>query len=1089
MNESVDLRVNYGRETIDDTTKWKQSAITFSTNHITNSKQQHFEISKELGDKLLCFCRGRNVNVFDILLPAFRILLHRYNNTTDIEAMRLTGSNVLSWCAVSQSDISGEMPFPSFVAETQSVIGANEKKALPDAGKIMFIVHDDATAEISVDGTDLVFAIDAISLEGIVRFNCNIHTPEAIAQLAAHYNQLLLSIISEPHQRIGTLPMLTEMECNALLHEFNNTARPYAADETVVGLFEQQVRKAPTNIALYLGDSTLSYNELNQRANQLARHLIEQGVKPNDNVALVVNRDFNMMIGMYAILKCGAAYVPITPDTPEDRQLYMLRQSDVKFILASIGHTLHHAIGGLVSIDMGNVDYGKYSLDNLGLHIKGTHLAYTIYTSGSTGEPKGVMIEHHSVTNLVTWVNTTYNVGASDRLLFITSMGFDLSVYDIFGMLAAGGGLVIAQKEEVPNANKISELLQRFQITFWDSVPSTMEHLVNRLSAVDKSYRQNWLRIVFLSGDWIPVRLPEKISTFFTNAKVISLGGATEGTVWSNFYPVEEPTGGWRSIPYGRPIANNSFYILNEQLQPVPYGVAGELYIGGVGVARGYANDPVKTDNSFVADPFTSQWGGRMYRTGDLGRMLPGGIMEFVGRKDSQVKIRGHRVELGEIESVIRQNKSISSVVVLLSEDKQQLVSYVVPEKYYDRDTVIAQLKKKLPGYMIPAKWVELTSMPLTANGKMDTKSLLRPDSQEPAKREFAAARNELEIVLVAVWQEVMQLDGISIDDNFFDLGGQSLLAVELVTEMEKKISKGLPVNILYKCPTISQLSTFIHKEAEGKKWKSLVTIKATGNKIPMYIVHGDGLSLSNFQNLAEHVDPEQPIFSLQPIGLNGAEEPLNSISEIARHYISEILEHNPEGPYALGGYSFGGYVAIEMKKQLDQMGKRVKMLAIFDTNAENVVYKKNWVTALPKRIKRQLPKFMFIAKSMVTRPLPTIQYQYTLFSKKFATLFYSLGIKEKPKLKGADMHINKINETHSKAFRDYHLAPFNDKVHLFRAKSRMYFVDDFEYLGWADYATQGVQVYEVPGEHSTIFDPPNVGELARSLQYALDNC
>jgi thioesterase domain-containing protein/acyl carrier protein len=522
----------------------------------------------------------------------------------------------------------------------------------------------------------------------------------------------------------------------------------------------------------------------------------------------------------------------------------------------------------------------------------------------------------------------------------------------------------------------------------------------------------------------------------------------------------------------------------------VPNGVVGELFIGGVGVARGYANDPVKTANAFFPDPFTDQWGGHMYRTGDLGRMLPDGNMEFIGRKDSQVKIRGHRVELGEIENVIRQNASVSKAIVLLSEDRNQLLAFIVPGKYYDRDTVIAFCKKKLPDYMVPAKWLEIDNLPLTTNGKTDTKTLLRIGSGKSTERNYMAPVTGLEKQLAGAWAEILQLEKVGVTDNFFDLGGQSLIAVELIHQMEKKTGKELPLNILYKCPTIAGLAAYMQQEPEKKKkWRSLVAMKPTGNKTPVYIVHGDGLSLSNFQNLSNYVDAEQPVFSLQPIGLNGVDEPLENLAEIASHYIAEIIEHNPDGPYMLGGYSFGGYVAIEMRRQLEAMGKIVKMTAIFDTNAENIAYTKGWAAALPKKIKRQVPKFLFIAQSIVTRPVTTIRYQYQLFSKRFDNLCYKVGIKQRPELKGIDLHINKINETHFRAFKKYQLSPFDDKVYLFKAQSRLYFVDDIKFLGWNNYARKGVEVYDVPGDHRTMFHPPYVSELARSLQHALDNC
>jgi thioesterase domain-containing protein/acyl carrier protein len=329
-------------------------------------------------------------------------------------------------------------------------------------------------------------------------------------------------------------------------------------------------------------------------------------------------------------------------------------------------------------------------------------------------------------------------------------------------------------------------------------------------------------------------------------------------------------------------------------------------------------------------------------------------------------------------------------------------------------------------------------------------------------------------------------MDKLGIDDNFFELGGHSLIAVQIMTNFEKKTNKRFPLAILYKYPTIRTFVDSMKEETEtGKIWKSLVPIKATGNKMPIYIVHGDGLNVLNFSPLANYVDKEQPIYGLQAYGLNGDETPLDDMSEIARHYINEMLEHNPNGPYAIGGYSFGGYVAVEMRKQLVAMGKDVKLLAMFDTNAETTIYNKNWSVKLPRKLKRQFPKLLFFTKSFFVRPFTTIKYQVAYF----AGVGQTIGLLKKPEATGIYIRFNKINEKHLVAFKKYTLEPFDGKVSLFRSNYRLYYVDDAQYLGWGGYALKGVTVYEVPGDHKTMFQLPHAKELAISLQKALDNC
>jgi len=874
------------------------------------------------------------------------------------------------------------------------------------------------------------------------------------------------------------------------LKGFNDTITPYSAHKTLNGLFEEQVLRQPAAIAIRYKDKAVSYLELNERANQLAHHLISQGIHPGENVGLLVKRTPEMITGMLAILKAGGAYVPVDPAYPAERQSYIIRQSSVKTVICNTGTTLPDILRECTFTDIGSLDLINYPTEDLHLNIDSKQLAYTIYTSGSTGVPKGVMIAHHSAVNLVEWVNNTYHVNTQDRLLFITSMCFDLSVYDIFGILSCGGSIVIADHDEVPDLGQLAEMMLTQKITFWDSVPTTMDYLIRRLENNDPTYVQQELRLVFLSGDWIPVNLPARIKKFFPNAQVVSLGGATEATVWSNYFDIDKTDPAWKSIPYGRPIYNNFFYILNDDLQPVSHGEQGELYIGGVGVARGYAGDAEKTAYSFIKDPFNQGCGGMMYRTGDLGRMMPDGNMEFMGRKDNQVKIRGFRVELGEIEQVILQHKPVQDAVVV-AQDKdglKQLAGYIVPTPRYDREAMIAYLKRKLPEYMVPHLWMEIGQLPLTANNKIDRKALPEIDITQQTGRNYVAPRNETEKKLAELWQQTLNADKVSIDDNFFDLGGQSLLAVQMLTGAGKLCNRILPINTIFKYSTIRELAEQLDSKTKTtEKYESLVAVKADGNKMPVYLVHGDGMNITNFTNIAAHVDKEQPIYALQPRGLDGKAETFDKMEAIAAHYIREVLLHNPAGPYAFAGYSFGGYVAIEMKRQLEAMGKTVKFTGIFDTDAGNLQYNKRWTSVLHKRVLRQFPKMIFIARSLLQNPRETIDYQMTLLQKKRTQKLMRRGKIQEPQLTGVAHTLNKIDKNHRIAFYNYELQPFHGILHLFKARKRIYFVDDPKQLGWAAYALDGVRVHDVPGDHKTMFLPPYDRELAQQLQQALD--
>jgi amino acid adenylation domain-containing protein len=873
-----------------------------------------------------------------------------------------------------------------------------------------------------------------------------------------------------------------------MFKEFNNTITPYPSDKTLVDLFEEQVIKTPDNIALRWGNATLTYSELNIQSNLLADYLLtKKNVLKGNNIGILVTRSPFVMIGMLGILKSGCAYVPIDPEYPVERQKYIIENSKISAVLHNLPAYYEVLKMDLDFIDISHIDLLAFSSENPQISFSSNQLAYTIYTSGSTGRPKGVMIMHHSAVNLIKWVNTRFQVDQKEILLFITSICFDLSVYDIFGMLSSGGSIVIAEQDQILDLAQLAGLLKTHQVTFWDSVPTTLDFLIRSLESKNVNYQQTELRLVFLSGDWIPLNLYHRIKKFFPNAEVISLGGATEATVWSNYYPITHIHPEWKSIPYGKPIDNNFFYILDEQLNTVPNGEQGELYIGGVGVAVGYANDLEKTNHSFIKDPFNKECGGIMYKTGDLGRMMEDGNMEFLGRKDQQVKIRGFRVELGEIESVIRKYPLVDQVIILAKDldGVKRLLGYIVPKPGYNHEDMLQFIRKNLPDYMVPALWMQLTELPVNANNKIDRNAL--PDIiKSNSEKELITPRNQPEADMAHIWKQVLEVSEISMDDNFFDLGGQSLIAVELISEVEKKFKIKMPISILFKYPTIEALVKNI--AINETNYQSLIPIKASGSKIPLYIVAGDGINIINFKNLADNLDKEQPVYSLQPRGIDHKEEIKDeTIEEIATHYVNELIQHHPSGNFAISGHSFGGYVAVEIKHQLEKKGRQVTMFGIFDTDANNILYKKDLKKKIGKKIKRQLPKYLFILKSFYTHPKRTLKYQQYLFLSASKKKLQKLGVIKEPKSENLDNILSLIGKNNEHALERYQLNSFKGHLHLFKAKERLYFIDDQKYLGWSNLAIEGISVYDIPGDHKTIFHEPNVKILATQMQAILD--
>jgi amino acid adenylation domain-containing protein len=873
-----------------------------------------------------------------------------------------------------------------------------------------------------------------------------------------------------------------------LLQEFNNTITWYPKEKTITQLFEEQVLKSPNAIALRRHDKLMTYGELNKKANRLSRYLMAHGVKNGDNVGILVSRSFDMIIGMLAIMKAGGAYVPIDPDYPLDRQEYILKNSAVEMVITDSEYPLTNLLSETQLIKLKEINIDNLKNINPQVAVDSAQLAYTIYTSGSTGMPKGVMIEHHSAVNLILWVNTEFNVGPEDCLLFITSMCFDLSVYDIFGLLAAGGSIVMVEKQELMDVPKLKEMLVKHRVTFWDSVPSTMDYFVDELESAESQYFLNSLRLVFMSGDWIPVNLPNRIKKCFPKAEVISLGGATEGTVWSNFYRIDNVQSNWTSIPYGKPISNNFFYILDEQLNPVPAGEAGELYIGGVGVARGYANDKEKTNRSFIKDPFNNELGGRMYKTGDLGRMMPNMNMEFIGRIDDQVKIRGFRIELGEIASCLQKHPQVKSAVVLAKPVKgheKELVAYVVGE--VKTIELKAFLIEKLPFYMVPGNYVLLEAIPLTSNGKVDKNALLMHECPTADKTIFyVGPRTNIEKLLADIWVEALMLTRVGIYDNFFELGGHSLIAVKVMTKIERLTGKRLPLASLFENPTIEKMAQLLDLDGRTITWDSLVPIKPRGNKMPLYIVHGAGLNVLLFNAVAMGLSADQPVYGLQAKGLNGIDEPCTKIEDMAAHYISAITRQNPGGPYALAGFSFGGIIAYEMARQLEAMGKEVKMLAVFDTYAYNTSY----YDPIGKKV---LKNMRFYFKSILhtlkfkSGFKNTITEKTILAKRKLIRFYWSLRYGKEQNQPGFFGYSYKIDKCNEDALKQYQFKPHSIVVEVFKAQTRTFYVEDEEYMGWKPYALKGINIHNIPGEHNTIFKAPNDKIFSAVLQKCLD--
>ena len=967
-----------------------------------------------------------------------------------------------------------------------------------------------------------------------------------ITRLLGHLQTLLTGMVTQPEQSLAALTLVTDAERHQLLVAWNDTAVPYPQDVCLHELFEAQAARSPDAIAVVYENQSLTYGEVNRQANQLAHQLKALGVGSSTFVGVYFNRGLEMIPALLGILKAGGAYIPLEPSFPEARVQWILDSLDVRWVVTQPCHQptfdslqsqlpqLEHlicldlasSVGVAIEDLMDGVPKPSCSSalhvwqpfhlsqqppENLSRQSSADETAYVIFTSGSTGTPKGVVVRHQPVINLIEWVNRTFNVTASDRVLFMTSLCFDLSVYDIFGLLAAGGSIRVVSSEDVRDPAALLQILCHEPITFWDSAPPALQQLVPFFTSIQATNQPN-LRLVFMSGDWIPVTLPDAVKATFPGVKVISLGGATEATVWSNVYPIEHIDPNWTSIPYGKPIQNAQYYILDARLQPCPIGVTGELYIGGDCLAAGYT-DAVKTAERFIPHPFHASPQARLYRTGDLARFFPDGNIEFLGRIDHQVKIRGFRIELGEIEAVLAQHPAIRVSVVMAREDQhgeKRLVAYIVPHEQLAPTIgeLRCCLKEKLPEYMVPSAFVMLKELPITANGKLDRQSLPAPEllfgddraallasTNEGITGEvassFVAPRDELEQQLTEVWQDVLNVKPISVHDNFFELGGHSLSAVRVWAKVEERFSKGLPLSTLFQVPTISELANALRQLEPAPVCPSLVVIQAgkpASQKPPLFCIHVLGRGLEFYLPLVRHLDPERPVYGLAA-QIAGEAIAIDRVEDLAAHYIQQMQVLRPQGPYLLVGVSFGGLIAYEMAQQLKEKGQLAALLGLIDTYPIFVSQfplvsplvidgaARHWHKVRQSGLASLLPMFK---EQMRWRTHDLMQVLWELYCHARTKLSKSVGLPLSDELMDFDYEQENERLTNRYCPRSY-----SGRVALFKAAERASahrHLPDNE-LSWRSLIEHDLEVYLIPGNHLGMLKAPHVQILGEKLE------
>jgi amino acid adenylation domain-containing protein len=841
--------------------------------------RRRFALPRALTAELRALSGRGGASLFMTLLAGLQTLLGRYAGSADVSVgtavsgrERLESENLIGFFVntlVLRGDLRGDPTFAELVARLREVcleafahqevpfeklveeLQPRRNLAHSPLFQVMFALPNVPRTAPALPGLDLAPLASNVGaakfdltfqllesgdeLVGQVDYDRDLFHATTVERLIAHFGNLLAAAAADPARRLSELPLLDRRERHHLLAEWNDTAAPYPRHLCLHQLFEARAAEMPEAVAVVAaGGASLSYGELNRRANRLAHRLRALGVGPGSLVGVHLERSPAMVVAILAVHKAGGAYVPLEVSWPAQRVHGILERHRLVHLLTETSRRA--ALAEQAPPPRHTLCLDEAEPDGLPEHDPAPaagpeDTAYIIFTSGSTGLPKGVVVRHRPAVNLAHWVNKTFGVGPADRLLFITALSFDLSVYDIFGILAAGGSIRLASSDEVHDAEALVHILVREPITFWDSAPAALQQCASYFPQHASSAA---LRLVFLSGDWIPVSLPDRVRSAFPKAHVIGLGGATEATVWSNVYPIGDVDPAWKSIPYGRPIENARYHVLDRRLEPCPIGVAGDLYIGGECLSDGYADEPELTARKYVPDPFSGVPGARLYQTGDRARAFADGNLEFLGRSDTQVKVRGYRIELGEIEAALAAHPAVREAVVLVREDAadparveavrdQRLVAYLIPRDGEEADAAELRrhLRARLPEYMVPAAFVWRQSWPLSPTGKLDRKALppperaAGPEPDAPARPAAAAAvaapapagREELEAAIAAVWREVIGTETVGRSDNFFDLGGHSLLMARVQARLQERLERSVPLVELFRHPTVAALA------------------------------------------------------------------------------------------------------------------------------------------------------------------------------------------------------------------------------------------------------------------------------------------
>jgi amino acid adenylation domain-containing protein len=1123
VQEVRDAQLAYWKEQLRDC----PAALDFSSHRSRDVSvsfrggMQYRQLSEQLSEDFRSLARGHGVTRFMALLALFQLLLSRYTGQEDVSVgcpmthrIRAEVSRVVGFFAnmmVLRSRLEGDLTFRELLQRTREVaLGAYAHQDLPFEQlvselqpervpgrnpffQVMLVVEESTWRHLHLVGSqctpfpvhngtakfDLsLYVIDhPEGLHLALEYSSDLFDAETVGLLLEHYENLLRRVVADPDCRVFDLPLLSPAERKHVLLKWNNTRQHYPYARCAPRLIEAQVDKTPDAIAVRFQHQTLTYSELNSRANRLAHHLVSLGAGAEVLVGICLERSLDLVIAMLAVMKSGGAYLPLDPSHPTERRDAILHDSGAKILITDQAVSRNiGAADACTVVSLENLDIARLGDANFAAVVRPNDLAYVIYTSGSTGRPKGVQIEHRNLTNFLFAMRKQPGLVASDILLAVTTVAFDIASLELWLPLTVGASVIIASRDEISDAYRLRNILEKSDISVMQGTPATWRML---LAA---GWTGNPRLKVLCGGESLSGSLADELLA--RCGPVWNMYGPTETTIWSSLHQAK--AGEAAVVPIGRPIGNTTMYVLDRNMQPVPIGVRGELHIGGTGVARGYVGTPQLTAERFIPDPFSTVADARLYRTGDMVRQRRDGNIEFLGRNDFQVKVRGFRIEPAEVESVLCQYPSLQQAAVMLRHhsNEKQLVAYLVlsdpsySKSNFDQSDLTRFLRERLPDYMVPSAFVVLDSLPLTPNGKVDWKALPAPDYRLP-EIAFVAPRDTTEARLARVWEEVLDVRPVGVTDNFFELGGHSILATHLFARVEKEFGKRLPLGTLFEAPTIAKLAAILRQDS----WvsRSLIEVQAGDpSRSPMFFVQ----ARIGYHALAAELGSNQPVYVV-PYDDLFVSDTERSLSELVAELTQRIRERQFHGPYYLGGWCLAGRVAFAIARELCCEGEEVALLAIIDMPAPRsaqlprAAALRSFIDRLHWHVNYALHGSRQQRIDWIIGSFRALNWQVRYRAWQLARLFFR-GI-GRP-LPQSLRHTTRLM---AEAVRKDPATSYPGRITLFRPSERTFTRYNQWDLGWSQIAADGVDVYEIAGLKRTLLRA-NVIEVGRRLKTCL---